>query len=516
MPEANLLMQSRGQRMLRHALLVLAGGLQVLAFAPFFVWPAAILSFLVLIPLCLHRDPKALFRDGWLIGLGLFGAGASWVYVSIHEYANTPAPLAVLMTLVFVAGLALVPAIAFWCWGKLGGDHERRRLWLFPAVWVLMDWVRGWLLTGFPWLYVGTAQTDGPLAGWMPVVGVHGATFLTVSTSVLLLLAASEGWRQRPKTAFPALGIALLPWLIGPLLSTVDWTQPEGDPLSVAAVQGNVSQHNKWDPEQMRSQIRTYRELSEPLWDRDLILWPETALPATQGQVAPILDAIETRALETDTTFITGIPWYGNTPHYPESVFHNSMITLGRAQGNYHKQRLVPFGEYVPFESLLRGTIELLNLPMSVFRPGPENQSPLRLAGVAVHPFICYEITYADFVARNSQGTGFLLTVSNDAWFGHSIGPFQHQQIARTRALETARPLLRGTNNGITSIVDGKGRVVKKAAHYERDVLTGSLQPVTGQTPFMLTGSWPVVTLAAIMIVFGRHRAARREDDSAA
>jgi apolipoprotein N-acyltransferase len=135
---------------------------------------------------------------------------------------------------------------------------------------------------------------------------------------------------------------------------------------------------------------------------------------------------------------------------------------------------------------------------------------------VAVHPFICYEITYADFVARNSQGTGFLLTVSNDAWFGHSIGPFQHQQIARTRALETARPLLRGTNNGITSIVDGKGRVVKKAAHYERDVLTGSLQPVTGQTPFMLTGSWPVVTLAAIMIVFGRHRAARREDDSAA
>jgi len=222
------------------------------------------------------------------------------------------------MTLVFfVAGLALVPAIAFWCWGKLGGDHERRRLWLFPAVWVLMDWVRGWLLTGFPWLYVGTAQTDGPLAGWMPVVGVHGATFLTVSTSVLLLLAASEGWRQRPKTAFPALGIALLPWLIGPLLSTVDWTQPEGDPLSVAAVQGNVSQHNKWDPEQMRSQIRTYRELSEPLWDRDLILWPETALPATQGQVAPILDAIETRALETDTAFITGIPGTETRPTTP-------------------------------------------------------------------------------------------------------------------------------------------------------------------------------------------------------
>lgn len=508
-------MQTRGQRLLRRMLLVLSGALQTLAFAPFFLWPAAILSFLVLVPLCLRRDPRGLFRDGWLIGLGLFGAGASWVYVSIHEYANTPAPLAVLMTLLFVAGLSLFPAIAFWCWGKLGGDNQPRRLWLFPAIWVLMDWVRGWLFTGFPWLYVGTAQTDGPLAGWMPLLGVHGATFLTVAASVLLLLAWAEGWRRRRGTAIAALSIALLPWLIGPLLHTIDWTRPEGDPLSVAAVQGNISQHDKWDPEKMRSQIQTYRELTEPLWDRDLILWPETAVPATQGQAAAILDEIETRARETDTAFITGIPWYGNTPHYPEPVFHNSMITLGSARGKYHKQRLVPFGEYVPFESLLRGTIEFLSLPMSVFRPGPENQNPLGLGDVDVHPFICYEITYADFVARNSKDTGFLLTVSNDAWFGHSIGPFQHQQIARTRALETGRPLLRGTNNGITAIVDGKGRVVKKAAHYERDVLTGSLQPVSGQTPYMLAGSWPVLTLAAIMIVFGRRRTTRREEDSA-
>ena len=513
MPDSNRLMYSRGRRLLRCPLLVLAGGVQTLAFAPFFFWPAAIISFLVLLPLCLHRDPKGLFRDGWLIGLGLFGTGASWVYVSIHEYSGTPAPLAVLMTLVFVAGLALFPAIAFWCWGKLGGHHGHRRLWLFPAVWVLMDWVRGWLLTGFPWLYVGTAQTDGPLAGWLPVLGVHGATFLTAGASVLLLLAITEGWQRRPRTALPALGIAVLPWLAGPFLQPIDWTHPNGEALTVAAVQGNISQHDKWDPEKMRAQIRTYRELSEPLWDRDLILWPETAIPATQGQAAPILDAIETRAMETDTAFISGIPWYGDTPHYPEPVFHNSMITLGRAQGTYHKQRLVPFGEYVPFESLLRGTIEFLSLPMSVFRPGPENQSPLRLAGASVHPFICYEITYADFVARNSKDTGFLLTVSNDAWFGHSIGPFQHQQIARTRALETGRSLLRGTNNGITAIVDSKGHVVEKAAHYERDVLTGSIQPVTGQTPFMLAGSWPILTLAAIMIVFGRQRQMR--DDGA-
>lgn len=499
---------SKGLLVARAAALILAGSAQTLAFSPWSFWPAALVSFLVLVPLCLGRLPGALFRDGWLIGFGLFGAGASWVYVSISEYSMTPAPIAVVLTLLFVGGLALFHAIGFWCWGKLSGGIAARQLWLFPPIWILTDWVRGWLFTGFPWLYAGLAQVDGPLGGWLPVLGVHGATFLTVATAVLLIAATDQARRQRQVPALAAVGIALLPWIGGPLLNQMAWTEPKGDALEVAAIQGNISQHDKWDPDKARDQIFLYRKLTSPHWGKDLILWPETAIPATQGQAAQILDELESRALKTDTALVTGIPWYGKTPQYPEPVYHNSLITRGEARGTYHKQKLVPFGEYVPFQSLLRGTIEFFNLPMSVFRPGPERQNPLRLSGVSVHPFICYEITYPDFVAHNARDTGFLLTVSNDAWFGRSIGPFQHQQIARTRALETGRPLLRGTNNGITAIVNSKGNVVDRAQQYERDTLTGSLQPMNGHTPFMMTGSWPVLTLAAVMIVLGRRRRA--------
>ncbi|MGM0450996.1 MAG: apolipoprotein N-acyltransferase [Pseudomonadota bacterium] len=493
-------------RLFRIPALVATGALQTLAFAPFHLWPAALVSLVLILVLCSGRDARALFRDGWFLGVGLFGSGASWVYVSINEYGMTAAPLAAVMTLLFAMGLALFPAIAFWCWGRLAGHHTGRSLWLFPAVWVLTDWVRGWLLTGFPWLYAGTAQVDGPLAGWAPVLGVHGVTFIMAATAALLV-AAWRHYRAKPywvPTAFAA--AALVPWLLAPLVSLVEWTQPQGDPLSVAAVQGNISQHDKWDPDKLREQIRIYRELTEPLWGRDLILWPETALPATQGQASQVLDALESRAFDADTTLVTGLPWYGDSPHYAEPVFHNSLMTVGPGQGTYHKQRLVPFGEYVPLESLLRGTIEFLSLPMSVFRPGPDNQSPLQVADARTHPAICYEIAYADFVAQHAVDTGFLMTVSNDAWFGRSHGPFQHHQIARMRALETSRELLRGTNNGITSIVDREGRIRETARHYERDVLKGQIQPVTGRTPFMATGSWPVVTLAAIMIVFGRQR----------
>lgn len=493
-------------RLFRIPALIGAGALQTLALAPFYLWPAALLSLVVILLLCSARDPKPLFRDGWFLGLGLFGSGASWVYVSIHDYAMTPAPLAVLMTLVFAMGLALFPAIAFWCWGRLAGCHTNRSLWLFPAVWVLMDWVRGWLFTGFPWLYAGTAQVDGPLAGWAPLIGVHGVTLITAVTAALIAAA----WHQRHSAQrwTPAVfsALALLPWLMAPILNLAHWTQPDGDPLSVAAVQGNISQHDKWDPAMLREQIRIYRELTDPLWGRDLILWPETALPATQGQAVQVLDALENRAFANGTTLVTGLPWYGNSPHYPEPVFHNSLMTVGPGQGTYHKQRLVPFGEYVPFESLLKGTLQLLSLPMSVFRPGPENQPTLRFQDASTHPAICYEIAYADFVAQHAEGTSFLTTVSNDAWFGHSLGPFQHHQIARMRALETGRELLRSTNNGITSIIDRQGRIRAQASHYERDVLKGKIQPVTGTTPFMATGSWPVVTLAAVMIVFGRQR----------
>ena len=489
----------------RAALLVVAGALQTLTFSPFNWWWLGPVSVFLILLCCLPLASEKLFRAGWLTGLGLFGSGASWVYVSISEHGNTSVPLAILLTVIFVTGLALFHGLAFWCWGKLAKHSTIRRLVLFPAVWILGDWVRGWLLTGFPWLYLGTAHVDGPLGGFAPLVGVHGLTFwVTVSGCG----AFACWWLIRNIRYVSAVAVAvatLLPWATGPALSNANWTELDETPTTFASMQGNIPQQIKWDPDFLRDQIAAYLEMTGPHWDRDLILWPETAIPIPQDQAGAIIDHIGNE-LGEDSTLITGIPWYGFSDRIEDFTFHNSVMAIGNGSGIYHKQKLVPFGEYVPLQQWLRGVIGFFDLPMSSFSRGPSNQAPLDANGIKIMPFICYEVAYPDFVAFNAANSGLLLTVSNDGWFGNSIGPLQHLQIARMRALETGRYMLRGTNNGVTAIIDNKGQITETIPQFERTVLTGEVYSARGSTPFMQSGSWPVLTLAAILVVFVRER----------
>ncbi|MEP1706140.1 MAG: apolipoprotein N-acyltransferase, partial [Marinobacter sp.] len=205
-------------------------------------------------------------------------------------------------------------------------------------------------------------------------------------------------------------------------------------------------------------------------------------------------------------TLITGIPWYGFSDRIEDFTYHNSIMAIGSGGGIYHKQKLGPFGEYVPLQQWLRGLIGFFDLPMSSFSRGPANQSPLEANGIRIMPFICYEVAYPDFVATNARNSDMLLTISNDGWFGDSIGPLQHLQIARMRALETGRYMLRGTNNGVTAIIDEKGQITETIPQFERAVMTGEVYAAEGNTPYMQSGSWPVLTLAAILIVFVRER----------
>ena len=490
----------------RNLLLIAAGTLQTLTFSPFNIWWLGPVSVFVILFCCLVLAPEKLFRSGWLVGLGLFGSGASWVYVSISEYGNTSIPLAIILTTIFVAGLALFHGVAFWAWGKLAKNSSLRRLLLFPAIWILGDWVRGWLLTGFPWLYLGTAHVDGPLGGFAPVVGVHGLTLWVTITGC----AAVGGWwlarQARYSSALAVILLALLPWATGPSLAKTDWTRLAENPTSFASMQGNIPQQIKWDPDFLRDQIAIYLGLTEQHWSRDLILWPETAIPITQDQAGSIIDHINSKLAE-DSTLITGIPWYGFSDRIEDFTFHNSIMAIGNGDGIYHKQKLVPFGEYVPLQRWLRGLIGFFNLPMSSFSRGPSRQEPLKAGGTNIMPFICYEVAYPDFVASNAYNSGLLLTISNDGWFGDSIGPLQHLQIARMRALETGRYMLRGTNNGVTAIINEKGRITKTIPQFQRAVLTGEVYAAKGSTPYMQSGSWPVLTLAAILIVFIRERA---------
>lgn len=487
------------------ATLLIAGALQTLTFSPFHLWWLGPVSVFLVLSVTLHQTSDKLFRSGWLVGLGLFASGVSWVYVSISEHGNTPIPIAILLMVLFVAGLALFHGLAFWFWGKLAKQHQIRRLILFPAIWILGDWLRGWLLTGFPWLYLGTAHTDGPLGGLAPILGVHGVTFWIAATGA----AAYALWWMlragRVKAALATAVLILLPWLIAPVLKKADWTELSTEPQTFATMQGNIPQQIKWDPDFLRDQIVTYLGMTEAHWQSDIILWPETAIPIPQGQAGQIIAHIQEQ-LGEQSTLITGIPWYGYSAQIDDNTFHNSIIAIGNGDGIYHKQKLVPFGEYVPFQEILRGLIGFFDLPMSSFSPGPKNQSPLRASETNVMPYICYEVAYPDFVAFNARHSGLLLTISNDGWFGDSIGPLQHLQIARMRALETGRYMLRGTNNGVTAIINEKGEIAKRIPQFERAVLTGEVFTAHGSTPYMQTGSWPILTLAVTLIVFVRER----------
>ncbi len=481
-----------------HLLAGLAGACATLAFSPLDAWPVFPLVCAATFWLMHGLSAKQAAWRGWCFGVGFYGAGVSWVYVSIHNFGSAPAPLAFSFTALFVMALALVftaPQFALYRWlcRRTQCENSWPPVLLFSATWVLFEWIRSWFLTGFPWLYGGYTLIDTPLASWAPVTGVLGLSLLLV----LFASGLTQYLRYRHDRTLLAIltGTAVL-LLISFPLQNVQWTQPVNEKtLSFAAVQGNISQDLKWKPGHLDDTIETYLQLTQPFWSRDIVIWPENAIPTLYQNVPALMDQLDAQGKNVHTNLVLGMPWYEN------DRFYNSIISLGSDEGHYFKQKLVPFGEYVPFESVLRGLIAFFDLPMSSFSLGSGNQSPLQVAGYPVAAYICYEVVYPDFAAALARDTGFLITISNDTWFGTSIGPFQHFQIARMRALETGRYLIRGTNDGISALVDEKGHVVNQIAQYQAGVLEGELPVMTGDTPFMRFGSWPVLAFCLLLLV---------------
>lgn len=469
---------------------LVAGALIPLSLAPFNFWylaPACIAVFLFALQ---DGNPKDLLLRSWCFGIGMFGSGVSWVYVSIHEYGFAPVPLAISLTAIFVIGLGWVFALPFWLYGKTFQTQRLSALIAFPALWILGEWLRSWLLTGFPWLYLGYAHVNTPLAGWIPLSGVYGVSWIVVFSGASLFLAL----RQQ---IFYPLCITVLLFAGGYGLQQAQWTQlDKTEPVNVGIVQPNFSLHDKWNPEKRQAIRQTLVTLSEPLWQADIILWPEAALNELYHEALPFLQSLDNTGKHNATTLITGILTYDidrSTAANP--VIYNSVVALGNGNGLYHKVRLVPFGEYVPMERWLRGLIRFFDLPTSHMSPGTESQRLLEAGNYQVSPFICYEIVYPDLVAHNSRNTDFLITISNDSWFGDSLGPQQHLQMAQVRALETGRYVIRGTNDGISAIIDPQGKFQQISTRFAQQTLSGEIYPADGNTPFMLTGSLPLMLL---------------------
>ena len=476
------------------SLLAPFGGILVtLSLAPFAVWPAAILGcaiYAYLLASC--GQGQALVR-GWLFGLGLFCSGASWVYVSINVYGNASPLLAGFLTLIFCAGLGTLHAFQAWVYVRFIRPLPGGMLLGFAALWVLFEWLRSWLLTGFPWLYLGYAHIDTWLAGWAPITGVYGLSFAVAFSASCLFLS----WRSRQTAALVSyLGLLATLWGGGLLLKPIEWVAPASRlPLSVAVYQPNIPLERKWDPREYGSILEQYERSIRSQFDHDLILWPEGALPSTLDRARGFLDPIARRATVTDTTLITGIP-----RREPDGRYYNGIVAMGLGSGQYDKQRLVPFGEYVPLERWLRGLIDFFDLPMSQFSRGAADQGPLQAGNHRVAPLICYEIVYPELTARGARHAELLVTISNDSWFGDSIGPLQHLQMARMRALENGRFLLRGTNNGVSAIINHRGDVVARSEQFVETTLVGDAEVMLGHTPFTSFGSKPILIALVLLL----------------
>lgn len=469
-------------------LAVVAGAVLTLSLAPFDWWPIGLVS--LGLWYYLLGQPCAGWRSGFAFGVGKFGVGVSWIYVSIHDYGNAPPVLAGFLVVLFVAFLAVWPMAQAAIYVRYRRAETSFNVLWFAALWLGLEWFWTWFLTGFPWVYAGYAHLETPLAGWAPVGGVLLIGFFVATTAAALVAIhqdRSRWWRY--------LLVAVAPWIIGAALFPVEWTQRGADGR-VALAQGNVDQAVKWLPENRLPIIRKYVDLSEPYWGADLLIWPESAITVFESQAGELLDSLHARGVAGGSSLVLGVPSLGEDAD-GNVVFNNSALALGAGSGRYVKRRLVPFGEYVPFENLLRGLIGFFDLPMSHSVPGPWDQPLLHLGEHRASLAICYEVVYPNLVRSHGGEANVLLTITNDAWFGTSIGPLQHLQMVQMRSLENGRWMLRATNNGVTAIIDHRGRIVDRLPQFETGVLAGDFHYRTGRTPYVALGDAPVLICVA-------------------
>ena len=469
---------------------LLSGALLPLAFAPFGYWPLAILLLALLLWVWTGQTPGRAARQGFLFGIGMFGTGIYWVYISLHQYGNAPPAFAALVTLLLILLMALYPAVTGYLLARWAPGST---LLAAPALWALLEWVRSWLFTGFPWLALGYSQIDSPLAGLAPYSGVFGVSWAVVLSAGLLLILI-RGNRQARLSAGT---VALLLWGGAWGLGQLQWVTPAGKPVRVSLVQGNIAQERKWRPDQLEATLRRYIRLSVPVMsDSDVVIWPEAAIPLFYQEVEEFAQALQQEALDSGADYLIGVPWES----WDREVFHNSIASLGRTPGFYHKHRLVPFGEYLPLRFLLSFFRDYVDIPMGDFTPGDRDQPLLQAAGYPVGTSICFEVVFGSEIRASLPQAQWLVNVSNDAWFGDSLAPHQHLQIARLRALEAGRYMARATNTGITAIIDQHGRIMARSEQFEAEVVQGKIQPLTGATPYVLLGDgFTVVLLGGVL-----------------
>jgi len=489
-------------------LTLIAGASMVGAFAPFNYWPLIFPGLIWLIlPLQSLSTKQAFYRGLWFY-IGFYGAGLSWIHVSIHRFGQAPLFLSVTLTLGLIVLLSLFSSLSFALLNRYFRKLNTKYYFLaaLPFCWLVFEWLRSWFLTGFPWLDLGQSQVDGPLAVLAPLLGSSAITLFIIMIAGLIVYSIRTGLYSLKFAAFS--WIVLVVSIV--ILHQIQWVKITDKQLTVSLIQPNIPQEKKWLPEQRRATLNYFTKKTAQL-DTQLVIWPEAAIPALADRVVSYLQMIAEHASKKSQTVLTGIPVR------EDGKIYNAAILMGKGTGKYFKQHLVPFGEFVPLESWLRGLITLFDLPMSSFSSGSDKQPNLQVADWNIAMALCYEIIFQDVVDNQLTNADLIVTLSNDAWFGDSIGPYQHLEIARMRALENGIPVVRATNDGISALIDHQGKIMSKLGKFKEGTLTGTVTAVSGETLYRKLGPhWSfaiILLIPAIMLFFAFYSARRRNND---
>lgn len=484
---------------LRYCAFLLLGALMPLAFAPYFFWPLAIiLPGLLMGAVGRNPDPRQAFLAGWIFGLGYFAFGVYWIYNSLHDFGMAPPFVAAAITALLIALLAAFPGLALLTQRYSARRFGENSIWLLPLTWFGFEWLRGWFLTGFPWLSLGYSQTESPLAGYAALVGVYGIGALAMLMSVALLLVV------RDRRYRWLILLALIP-AGGYLLGQVNWTQAQTTALKVTLVQGNIPQQIKWQYQQRQNIFDTYWRETSQHWDSDLIVWPETALPGHSEEIErTILQLMENQARDNGSQILTGLVISDNA----NDAYYNGLMLLGKERSLYLKRHLVMFGEYYPMRWLLDFLRGFINIPYSDLTAGPTEQGLMKVKDTILGLSICFEDAFSRDVLMALPEANLLVNVSNDAWFGDSTAPHQHLQMAQMRSQETGRAMIRSTNTGISAFIDYRGNIMAQSEQFRTQSISLTLTGRSGVTPFYyfakIQGMLAIFALMVILILARR------------
>lgn len=434
------------------------------------------------------------FMEGLFFGLGFFGLGTSWVYISIQQYGQLNFFLSILITLSFTLYLSLFPATLGWLFKKKRIEKPGISSGLFfSGLWVLSEYARATLFGGFPWLLVGFGQFDAPVKYLLPVIGIYGGSFLTALAATLLANWALNNSRQGLKSLLAFVVLLLLPLIC----QSWQWGKTQTEPISIGIIQANLSMRDKWDERLFWHLFDYYEKRIYRLLGTQVIVMPESAIPIPTAYIRDILDDLSEKAKKAGSSILLGIP--EPTAVHTENYF-NALTTLGNAKGTYLKQHLVPFGEYIP--AILQPVMNWLNIPDTNLQPGNNKQKLIQVQHHPVATLICYELAYGDLLRKQLPSSEWIVSISDDGWFGHSLAMYQQLQIAQVRSLQTARYQIVANNDGLSAVIDTQGNIKASLPAYKAGVLQASILPATGSTPWLIWGEWPAL-LFSIFSVFG-------------